>query len=117
MGARAGDWYLMTEEQRDKVRERARLGMARLRRERPKLKWSQDTMTYAIVKAAAKGAGIPLSIIYDAKRARRAPDPRIVTTLVEYSEGLLDINAFRTTIDGKVLEWDEVRSEPRSREA
>jgi hypothetical protein len=94
---------------KERQREASRLGMRRLRERRPRLKWSNDTMTYAIVKAAAKGAGIPAEILYYCKKNKSCPDPRICTTIVEYSEGLLKIEDFRTDVDGNLLDWEAVR--------
>lgn len=110
-------WDTLSEEKKAEYREKAKIGMARIRSKRPPLKWSHDTMTYAIARAAAKGAGIPMTVLYFSKKNRGSPDFLTCSILVEYSEGLLKIDDFRTTLDDEVLEWEDVRREPRRREA
>lgn len=110
-------WDTLSEEKRAEYREKAKIGMARIRSKRPPLRWSHDTMTYAIARAAARGAGIPMTTLYFAKKNRGSPDLRICEALVEYSEGLLQIDDFRTTLDDELLEWEAVRREPRRRKA
>lgn len=96
-------------------RETSREFMAKARKERPRLKWSYDVMTYAIVKAAAVGAGIPAEILYNAKKNRRSPSRQICSALVMYSQGLLSMDDFRTTVDDEFLEWEDVYDDARGR--